>query len=174
MRVASPTYTEAEDEEIYHARPILQLESMGLGGDNNNRTITWSHNHGLIRSGLALKDNHKIEFKTTGFYFISTELAYKPYSTGILQVGFTVFGNQNKDNSKDISLRSKSETLRNQLNDSRYVSECNFVDFFTTGSHLYVKLHNVEGLQKEESTNTDLSRSHAASILNFQTRRWRN
>ncbi|XP_052214494.1 uncharacterized protein LOC127833344 isoform X3 [Dreissena polymorpha] len=31
MRVASPTYTEAEDEEIYHARPILQLESMGLG-----------------------------------------------------------------------------------------------------------------------------------------------
>ncbi|XP_052214489.1 uncharacterized protein LOC127833343 isoform X3 [Dreissena polymorpha] len=145
IKTRSVTHTsiKAEDEEIYHGRPILELKSMGL----DDRKVLWNP-RGLIRGGLTLKDSHKIEFNKPGYYFVSTELAFKPNSQGILQAEFTAYGNP--DNSKVKPLRSKNETLITQPNDSRYVSECSFVDFFFAGSHLYVKLDHVEGLQKED------------------------
>ncbi|KAH3811798.1 uncharacterized protein LOC127833343 isoform X1 [Dreissena polymorpha] len=145
-RRVTPTSIKAEDEEIYHGRPILELKSVDL----DDRKVRWNP-RGLMRGGLALNDSHKIEFNKPGYYFVSTELAFKPNSQEILQAEFTFFGNENKDNSKDKPLRSKSETLRNQPNDSRYNSQCSFVDFFSAGSHLYVKLDHVEGLLEKDA-----------------------
>ncbi|KAH3811804.1 hypothetical protein DPMN_140219 [Dreissena polymorpha] len=135
------------DDENNHGRPIIQLQSRDLEG----RFVRWHAENGdqtFRRPGLRLLDDRKIKFEKDGYFFVSTKLAFNASDQGIIRAQFTVMVKEETDKYFK-PFCEQNETLSNQYG-GRYVSDCNFVHHFTSGSLIYVQLDHVEGMQKND------------------------